>query len=128
MDKYDEHLKEYFTGGLDLLIAQRKEDLKFNDTPDENVGGGRAQNAKTNRVELEMIAAEEDEMIRVWQARKDVIEVCVNGFNERQKRVFELRYRSHASWASVDAMYKVPKSTGTRWCAELRNKLKAQLK
>lgn len=121
MDKYDEYLRDYHTGGLDLLIAQRKEDLKFQETPDENVGGGRAQNAKTNRVELEMIAAEEDEMIRVWERRKEVIRVCLQHFNERQKRVFEMRYRSRASWASVDVILKVPKRTGIRWCAELKN-------
>jgi len=127
-DKIDEHLREYFTGGLDLLIAQRKEDLRFNDMPDENVGGGRAQNSKVNRTELELMAFEEDEMIRVWEMRKRVIQSALLKFNARQLRVFELRYRSRASWASVEVMYKVPKSTGTRWCAELRNKLKKDLK
>lgn len=127
-DKLDEYLREYHTGGLDLLIKQRKEDLKFHDEPDENIGGGRAQNSKTNRVELEMIVAEEDELICEWETRKQAIKVCLQSFTDIQKQVFNLRYRQRASWATVDVMVEVPKRTGIRWCNELKDELKKYIK
>lgn len=123
-DKYDNYLREFHTGGLDLLIENRKQNLRMSKEPDENIGGGRAQNSKVNRIELELMAFEEDDQIQEWEKRKRTIKTCLKMFTEQQQRVFELRYRNRASWETVDLVLKVPKSTGTRWCSDLRDELK----
>lgn len=126
-DKLDEYLRQYHTGGLDLLIKQRKEDLRFKYEPDENVGGGRAQNSKTNRVEVEMMMFEEDEVIRELEERKRVIEIALCDFKDKHKEVFNMRYRQRASWATVEATIKVPERTGLRYCTQLKDKIEKHL-
>lgn len=126
-DKYDDYLREYHTGGLDLLIENRKQDLRMSKEPDENIGGGRAQNSKVNRTELELMAFEEDDQIQEWEKRKRVIKTCLKNFSENELMMFKLRYRGKATWAEVEAITKIQERTGQRVCQKLRTAISKHL-
>lgn len=120
-DKYDKILEKYFTGGLDIEIKMREQELRHPSVEvDENVGGGRAQNKRSYSVENIMVKIESDVRLKELTELRDKLKACVNMFNEEQKEVFYLWYRNRASQILIENTKHITDRTLRRWKQDLK--------
>ncbi|MBS0950563.1 DUF722 domain-containing protein [Weissella minor] len=121
-DRYDKILEKFFTGGLDLEIKMREQELRHPQSEaDENIGGGRAQNKRSYSVENTMIKIDSDDKLNELKRQRDVIEACMGLCNDEHKEVFYEHYRNRMSWTNIAQVHHIDESTARRWRDELKD-------
>lgn len=123
-DKYDRVLERYFTGGLDLEIKMREQELRHPLTEiDENVGGGRAQYKQSYSVENTMIKLETDvKLNRLTEQRVAIID-AINTFDHEHREVLSQHYRQRISWDQIALIHHTDRRTVIRWRDEFKDYL-----
>lgn len=120
-DRYDNILEKFFTGGLDLEIKIREQELRHpQQEPDENIGGGRAQYKRSNAVESTMMKIEADIKLNELNRLKSAIKACVDMFDDEHKAVFYQWYRNKMTWQQIADIHHIDVSSGRRWRDELK--------
>lgn len=120
-DKYDKVLEKYFTGGLDLEIKMREQELRNPQQElDENIGGGRAQFKQSNSVENIMMKIESDEYLNELKELRIALKTCVHSFDEEHRKVFYERYRNRMSWELIAQQHHADERTVRRWKDDLK--------
>ncbi|WP_419154106.1 DUF722 domain-containing protein [Weissella viridescens] len=124
-DKYDKILEKYFTGGLDIEIKTREQELRHPSVEvDENVGGGRAQNKRSYSVENTMVKIESDEHLNELRELNKCLKTCVGSFDEEHREVFYQRYRNRMSWEQIAQINFTDERTLRRWRDDLKETCK----
>ncbi|MBM7617272.1 RinA family phage transcriptional activator [Weissella uvarum] len=120
-DRYDKLLEKYFTGGLDLEIKIREQELRHPQMEvDENIGGGRAQNKRSYNVENTMARIESDEYLNELKRQKSKLQACVDMFDGEKKAVFYQHYRNRLNWELIGNLNNIGRRTAIRWRDELK--------
>ncbi|MBM7617314.1 RinA family phage transcriptional activator [Weissella uvarum] len=120
-DQYDKVLTQYFTGGLDIAIKEREQELRLiKSARDDNFGGGKAQNKYFNVVENTMDKLENDRYLAEMKRQRDIIRGCVEQFDREHQEVFYQWYRNRMGWELIAQLHHADRSTVLRW----RDKLK----
>ncbi len=120
-DRYDKVLEKFFTGGLDLEIKMREQELRHpQQDSDENIGGGRAQNKRSYSVENAMMKIESDDTLNKLKQLKSAIQVCVDLTKDEHREVFYQHYRNRLSWDTIAQIHHADRSTVIRWRDDLK--------
>jgi len=125
-DNYSKLLSQYFSGKLNTMIRMRTIDLKHTNKPDENVGGGRAQNKKNNVNDDMLIKIEEDDLLCKWRHQFEMIEMWLNTFDDEHVEVMRAHYGPcRLSWDVVAFRCNIDRSTALRWRDEMTETLRS---
>lgn len=123
-DKCDKILEKFFTGGLDLEIKMREQELRHPQTEvDENIGGGRAQNKRAYSVESTMMKIESDETLNKLNGQRALIEMILDTFLPERREVLSQHYRQRISWEMIARLHFTDKRTVMRWRDEFKDHL-----
>lgn len=123
-DKYDKVLEKYFTGGLDIEIKTREQELRNPQTElDENMGGGRAKNKRSYSVENIMIKIESDVKLKQLMEQRMAIIEAINTFDQEHREVLSQHYRQRITWEQIALTHHTDRSTVIRWRDEFKDYL-----
>lgn len=123
-DKCDKILEKFFTGGLDLEIKMREQELRHPQTEvDENIGGGRAQNRRSYSVENAMIKIESDETLNKLKEQRRAILETIDTFDQEHNEAVSQHYRQRISWEMIARLHFTDKRTVMRWRNEFKDHL-----
>lgn len=123
-DRYDKLLEKYFTGGLDLEIKMREQELRHPQQElDENVGGGRARNKRSYSVESMMMKIESDETLNKLKEQRRAIVETINTFDQEHNEVVSQHYRQRISWDMIATLHFTDRRTVIRWRDEFKDYL-----
>ncbi|WP_057787115.1 DUF722 domain-containing protein [Weissella minor] len=123
-DKYDKMLEKFFTGGLDLEIKMREEELRHPQLAiDENIGGSRAQNKRSYSVENTMVKIESDETLNKLKEQRRAIVETIKTFDREHNEVVSQHYRQRISWDMIATLHFTDRRTVIRWRDEFKDYL-----
>lgn len=93
--KIEDILRDY--PKIDRHIEKREMELRYPVKPtDENIGGGRAQNKRTEVVEHMVITIDEDEALNAFKHQRDVIDDCLDECGRDTETIItELYFKKH---------------------------------
>lgn len=120
--KVEDILRDY--PNVEGYIKKRENELRYaGGTPDENIGGGRAQYKYNDSFASTLITIDEDRMLRALKRQRDIVDDCLEYADEDTKVIiYELYFKRNPRYTLIGLVENNLLSVGRTQAYDLRNR------